>query len=399
MSAGHGVSLRIGYFVPDLNDPATARRIAMLRAAGLNVVVAGFWRGSQPASNIAGADIIPLDRTYDARLFHRALTTLRHLIGARHLAEKLRPAELFLARNLEMLAIAHAFGRGAGNRPALAYEVLDIHRLLLSDGAVGTALRSVERALMRRTKLLIVSSPAFIREYFEPVQFRNRRIPTLLVENKLVRLQSDAATASPPELPAGPPWRLGWFGMIRCRRSFELLSGLAKKRPDLIRIEIAGRPAATVFPDFEFEIAAVPALSFRGAYAPNDLQKLYRSVHFNWAVDYFEENANSEWLLPNRVYEGGYFDAVPLALRRTETGRWLAAKGLGVALDDPAAELESFFDRLTPEKYRELKAASCAAPRSVFIADQADCNRLGSALRSALSVPTAKFQAEARTAI
>jgi len=379
-SQPQGNGLRIVYFVHNLNDPAVAKRLLMLHAAGFETILAGFWRGASPPSEIAGARTVPLGRTFDSRLVHRGLVTARHALASRKLLQKLGPADLFLARNLEMLAIAVAVKGHATGPLAVIYEVLDIHRSLLSTRRIGKIARLIERILMSKTDHLITSSPAFLREYFETVQFPHHRLPTNVIENKMLRLQFDDTAKVESELASGPPWRIGWFGMIRCRRSLEMLRNLASKRPDLVQIEICGRPAQSVFGNFENGVQAVPALHFGGAYAQAELERLYASVHFNWAIDYFEENGNSEWLLPNRIYEGGSFNAIPFALRRAETGRWLKAMHLGVLMDDPAVELESFLERLTPVAFRTLKDAARNAPRTAFIADQSDCNRMASVL-------------------
>ncbi|MGH6879024.1 MAG: glycosyl transferase family 1, partial [Rhizomicrobium sp.] len=206
--------------------------------------------------------------------------------------------------------------------------------------------------------------------------FVHRRIAALVIENKRLRLDGDKSGASRPRRPTGPPWRIGWFGMLRCRRSLDILAVLAKRRPDLVRVEIFGRAAKPVARHIQRHLHANPALHFGGVYTRDELERLYASVHFTWAIDYFEENANSEWLLPNRIYEGGSCDIVPFALRRTETGRWLDQRSVGVLLDDPEAELEAFFDGLTPERYQLLKLAACAVPRSDVIAGRADCTHL-----------------------
>jgi glycosyltransferase involved in cell wall biosynthesis len=375
--------LRVVYFVHDLNDPAVTKRVLMLRTSGLDVVVAGFWRGSSAPLRLAGADALSLGRTFDAQLVHRGLVTFQQALKPRW-PRDLASGDVFLARSLQMLAIAVAAKRSTSGTPAIVYECVDVHRLLLSAGPAGIALRALERALLNRVDLLLVSSPAFLREYFSPLQLRGRTLPSALLENKLFGFQSDAA--QPTQLESGPPWRIGWFGMLRCRRSFEILSSLARRRPDLVQVELAGRPARSVFANFEQLVESAAGLHFAGTYGPGDLQQLYSGVHFNWAIDYFEEDGNSRWLLPNRIYEGGSYDCVPLSLRKTETGRWLESKGLGVRLDCPEVELEKFLGDLTPTGYQLLKSAASRAPRSTFIADQSECDRLVSILRDAAAV-------------
>ena len=80
-------------------------------------------------------------------------------------------------------------------------------------------------------------------------------------------------------------------------------------------------------------------MRFEGPYRnPEDLADIYGHVHFSWAIDFFEEGLNSNWLLPNRLYEGCRHGAVPIAMRQTETGRFLTGRGIGVLLDEPSAE-------------------------------------------------------------
>ncbi len=375
-------AMRLVYFVHDVNDPAVARRIAMLRIGGIDVTLTGFWRGASP-NNIGDWDVFPLSRTFDGRLLHRARTTLRHASRAGKIAEQFEGTDVFLARNLEMLAIAVATARHMRRRPAIVYEVLDIHRTLLSAAPSGMVLRSVERVLMQNAALLVTSSPAFLANFFQVHQFGDRAVPALIIENKLFPATPRHAPAA-QILPARP-WRIGWFGVIRCRRSLRILGELARRRPDLVQLEIRGRIADNVREELETQLRRTPAVTFGGAYAPEELPELYAGVHFSWTIDYFEEGGNSEWLLPNRLYEGGSFDAVPLARARTETGRWLADNRLGMLFDQPVVELELFLQTLSPERYVALRHACSRAPRSLFMATEKDCFRLAAALNHACS--------------
>ena len=51
-----------------------------------------------------------------------------------------------------------------------------------------------------------------------------------------------------------------------------------------------------------------PGVSFGGAYQQDELAAMYAGVHFMWSVDHADKELNSKWLLPNRLYEGNYFD-------------------------------------------------------------------------------------------
>ncbi|MBV9995261.1 MAG: glycosyl transferase family 1 [Caulobacteraceae bacterium] len=373
--------MRIAYFVHDLSDAAVLRRVRMLRERGAEVTVLGFRRTAAAPAFVHDAPAVDLGRSFDGRLGRRALGVVRQVLRAPALAD-VRGAQVVLARSLEMLVVGDAARRAHAPNARLAYECLDVHRLMVSPGPAGRLLRALERAILRRAQLLIVSSPAHLTSYFEPRQGLNRslRLPVLTVENKVFELPAARPRGCVPARRPGPPWRIGWFGMLRCRRSLELLSQLARRRPGQVEVVIGGRPSEREFADFEADVARTPGMIFAGAYAPEDLEALYGSVHFSWAIDYFEEGANSRWLLPNRLYEGGRYGAAPIALKGTEVGRWLEQRGLGLVVEDPLYDLERFFGDLDAGAYRTLEEKSRRAPPEWFRAGTGDCGRLLQAL-------------------
>jgi succinoglycan biosynthesis protein ExoL len=368
----------VTYLVHDVWDAAVARRIAMLTSAGAEVRLAGFRRGREAAKVVAGAPTLDLGATANGAFAVRAALVLWKLITVPTWAGRLGAGDVIVARSLELLTLGWALHALSGGRTPLVYECLDIHRLMLSDGLVGRLLRAWERFLLHRCALVLTSSPAFIGEYFEKVQGFGG--PFHLVENKPVLPAS--AFERPRTIESSPPWRIGWFGMIRCAKSLDLLCRLVDALPGQVEVVIAGRVSEGEFDDFQGTVGAHPGVRFLGPYEPADLARLYGGVHFTWAIDFFEEGLNSVWLLPNRLYEGSAFGAVPLALEGVETGRWLARQGAGVLLpDDLAAALEGFFDTLTPAAYKVLESRVENLPRTLLVSDQADCEALVSALR------------------
>lgn len=363
----------IAYFVHDLHDAAVERRVVMLSAGGGDVVVIGFRRRDDAPESIAGAAVVDLGRTGDGRLAQRAKMVIANLVRPARILAAAAGAEIVIGRNLEALALAARVRRATpGSR--LVYECLDIHRTLVGESIAARAIQRVEAGLLRAVDVLIVSSPAFVREHFA-------HRPTLcamvaVVENKVVT--PTKRLSAPVPRPAGPPWTIGWFGNLRCRRTLTVLSALAARLEGRVEVLIAGRPSPAEFDDFEGAVARAPHCRFLGPYRPDDLGGLYARCHFAWAIDYFEQGLNSSWLLPNRLYEASVFGAVPIALHGVETGRWLAAYGAGVLLDngDALAQLEALFATLDEAHYESLGAAIAAIPRDALIADERDCRAL-----------------------
>lgn len=357
---------QIAYLVHDLGDAAVARRVDGLQAGGAKVALAGFYRRAAPA-NVAGVRALALGRSHDGRLGARALTVLLRLLAPGTLRAMVREADVVISRNLEMLVIAASLARPDQK---IVYECLDIHRVLLSRSLAGRALRFIERRLLARTTRVIVSSPAFARDYFRARQGWTG--PIDLVENKVAALPN---TPPAPTLATDGPWVIGWFGMLRCHRSLDILAKLAARSQGRVRVLIAGLPSPDIFADFPAAVARMPGVEYVGPYRPGDLPRLYARVHFAWCIDYFEEGLNSAWLLPNRLYESLAHGAVPVALAGVETGRWLEAAGVGLILPEGEA-LGPILGQLTREDHAALAAEARALPPDRIAFSPEDHRRL-----------------------
>ena len=371
------------YFAHDLADPAIRRRVMTLRAGGATVSLAGFKRADNGLTDVDGVAPIDLGQTADGRFAQRIACVAK---AGLTLSSKLSPVkkpDVIIARNLEMLALARRAVSHFGADVPVVYECLDIHRLLLNDGLPGKLLNAVQRALGRNVKLLITSSPAFVENYFKPRSGLN--LPVLLQENKVLALDGGDMSAPSPGLPqAGEPWKIGWFGALRCRKSLQILADFAAKMDGKVEVVLRGRPAYSEFDDFDGFVERAPHLSFHGAYRnPEDLASIYNDVQFTWAIDFFEEGQNSSWLLPNRLYEGGLHGALPIAVAGTETARFLQQRKIGHVLETAeVASLETLFSKLSDASYLQSFQTLAAIDRQQWITDRNDCRELVRVLQS-----------------
>jgi hypothetical protein len=389
--------MKIAYFVHDLADDAVHRRVRMMRYFAA-VTLFGFHRSDQFTSVIDGVDTVDLGRTTDAHLAQRAIAVGRAGLKVAQWTEHLRGTTLFMARQLETLSLAALARRVTGSTAPLLFECLDIHRLMLARHPVGIALRTLEARLLRVCSVLIVSSPAFLTHHF--ARYSNLP-PTLLLENKVLADDVPAGVLQRIAMlrrggpPPGPPWRIGWFGVIRCRRSLMILADLVRTLPGVVEVIIRGRPKRDVIPDFDRVVMSTPGLSYHGVYDRHTaLATIYPDVHFSWAIDFFEAGCNSEWLLPNRLYEGTLYGAVPLAESSVQTGRWLADRQCGVRLaagsDHNLSEaLRAWFAGLDAAGYVTAKNALATVPITALLDDKVSCDRIG-AMFEALSRRSAK---------
>lgn len=376
--------LNVLYLVHDLSDPAVHRRVTMLKAGGAAVTLAGFRRGE--AINQADGRPAPIElgRTVDGKFVQRLSAVGKAAMSLKTKLRGISRPDIIIGRNLEMLALANRARAWFGGDMPIVYECLDIHRLLLGEGLPGRTMRWAERLFGRNAALLMTSSPAFVREYFAP--FGQVRAPVMLLQNKVLDLGhglgAEFQSALPPE--DGQAWKIGWFGALRCRKSLKLLAAFTRRMEGRFEVVLRGRPAYSEFDDFDGFVAAEPFLSFEGVYRnPDDLAAIYGKVHYNWSVDFFEEGLNSNWLLPNRLYEGCCFGAVPIAMRNTETGRFLVERHIGLTLDEPSPDaLAALVSGIGGEDYLARQRRILMQDRGTWVFDLADCRALADRLGS-----------------
>ncbi|MEO0753941.1 MAG: glycosyltransferase [Pseudomonadota bacterium] len=355
----------IAFFGHNVADAAIRRRIEAFQADGLSV--RGYMARRGPAQS-PGWDVVDLGVTRDGAFVQRIKSVFT---GAALAAADpaLADADLIYARNLDMLAAAFLAKRKRGLDTPVIYECLDVHRLMVRTDPIGLALRAIERALLRRAKALVVSSPGFLRNYFE--RHHGGLYTPILVENRLSEGMDYGSRPEPKDFGTDRPLRLGWVGILRCDRSFKLLCALAEAFPDTLEVHLHGKPAHNEIEAFDANVAARANVTYHGPYkAPEDLAAIYAGIDTVWAGDFMEAGYNSVWLLPNRIYEGGYFAVPPIAPADTETAAWIAEHDTGVLVPEPLEKrLPEAVAGLIQDR-QPLKATEArlkALPDTVFI--------------------------------
>lgn len=364
----------VAYFGHDVSDAAIKRRVGAFRGDGLNVI--GFMKRR---SDTAQADWqnVDLGRTHDGALLARIVSIFTGVFRTWKARKQLKTADAIVARNLDMLACA-VMARGvSGSSAPIVYECLDVHRLMCRQDIVGGTLRKIEAWLMTRVSGLMVSSPAFLSEYFEKYHadaYRSRLVENRLVPEMLAALHGKDGARDVPTADndtAIKKLRLGWVGILRCSRSLDILCQLAAQYPDHLQIDLHGIPSGVEVPDFEDRIAPYQNIVFHGRYrSPEDLDHIYGNMDLVWSIDFMEAGYNSLWLLPNRIYEGGYFSVPSVAVDGTETARWVAEREGGFVLQEPLLESASdLVQKLlaTPDLIGKKRAALSALDRSAFV--------------------------------
>ena len=361
---------RIAFFGHDVHDTTVMKRIGAFERHGTAVDAYLFRRERDAPPRVRDLDWIDLGPTRDRDYAGRIASLARALPVLARARTRIGDADAFYARNLDMLLLADAARRMSGSRAPLIYEALDVRPIMLGSGAASRVFRFAEQRLLGACDLLVVSSPGYIDHYFKAVQRYTG--PWLLLENKIdaaaMTAPADRPAADPP--PPGKPWVVGWFGVLKCRRSFDLLTRLADVLGDRVEVHIRGITSETDLAKADIEAAArrLPNLRFFGPYAnPRDLPSVYGATHITWTGDFLDAAANSAWCLPNRLYEGAAHGSVLLANRGTATAAKIEADKLGWTIPEPLEHtLPAFLEALTIAAFEAQQAAVRAAPRSLF---------------------------------
>lgn len=337
-----------------------------MKAGGARVTLAGFAHEKIVADTGLNAAQITLGKRADGQLTKRAVAVVLAIPKLWRLRRLTPLPNVMLARNIEMLFLAYIARKiSISSDISIVYECLDIHRMQLGTGWKSRVLRHLEEKLISHSSAVVISSPAFKSNYFN--RFNNVPQDVLLLENKLSEV-SDFEHVEPVEnaLKNGPPWKIGWFGTLRCQKSMAALSEFASQTKNQFKIVLRGRPALSVHHDFFGEIEAANNVEFGGSYQnPEDIARIYSDVHFSWLIDFYEEGQNSKWLLPNRLYEGCRFGSVPIALAGTQTASFLEELDIGIVLPDVRQEtLTKLLTTISPAHYKALKSKVLAIPKS-----------------------------------
>lgn len=358
----------IAFFAHERGDARVVKRIAALQDQGCRVIGFTFHRVRDKPDTVPSWENIHLGTTYNRRYFQR-LWVFAKCIGILWSArDKLAECGVIYVVNTDNAVLALLGRLFTRRRIPLVLELADIQPVMTGDGVVSKILRGIERAVLKRSALLVTTSPGFVREYFEPVQGFSGEV--LLLENKVYpsrRLPPPSPEKRGP-VAGGRPWVIGCFGALRCGRSLEIMRALALRLGDRVRFQLRGYPAGTIADDFERLLGDLPNLRFGGPYAyPEDLTKMYAAIDFNWAFDMSDPNGNSAWLLPNRIYEGGCFGVPVIGAADTETGHWIEQNALGWTFPEPLDEsLAGFLETMEVAEWETVKQRCLAHPRAEF---------------------------------
>jgi len=370
--------VRAVYFATDLTSPSVNLRVTSLEEAGCDVAAFTFRRDRFNKDFKPGWSNTPLGTLGDGNYLRRIPAMLRACAILAKNRQTFQQARFFYARMFDAALLAVFAKWISGSKAKIVYEIEDLQAVMFKRTLMGAAVRWIERRILRRTDLLVVLSPGFVRGYYQPVQ--NYIGPSFVLENK-IHLRAPV----PAMGPASARWRdikdrwvIGWNGTLRCERSIAILAQIAERMGDRVEIVTRGHPTETGLEAFMAVVNRHSNWRHGGEYKiPDDLEAIYGQVHFSWCFDFHDPTGNSPLLLACRLYQGGYYGAVPLVPTGSEMERFLRAHAIGHSFEEPLGEaVVAFLEQLSWTDYEAERARVLALGPSLFLDTGEDSRRL-----------------------
>lgn len=303
---------RILCLLPRMLDPGVARRIDMLKQAGFQVQALAFEQGER-WGRPSGCPTESLGEMPDGSFLGRIHRLVRSLPKVRR---SMGCNDMVYAFNAELASLA--LMAGAGAKKPLALEVAGIAGIQV-DPRWGPLIRALERLILRRCRLLVLTAKAHCPYYRA---WLGVDTPALVIENKVdasfaavVRADEGEAPGAPrlEESADKPPLRLGWFGKLADEWTMQVVEALAERAPQRFTAVLAGTPDGRIR-NFSRRIERYPNIDFRGGFNhPRGLVKLHREVSL--AAACYPPSAPYGWAQSNRFYDACLF-RTPLIVRK-----------------------------------------------------------------------------------
>jgi succinoglycan biosynthesis protein ExoL len=356
--------MRITYLLPVVSQARYHKRVGALERLGAQSEILAFER-SYYSGKPWPDGYRSLGQVQHGRYFQRLPSLLKAISTVQVAAQK---SDAIYAFGLDTLLISWLATRRLKRKIRRVYEVGDIRQTLLRNGVTSTFLRWLERCLLRQVDLLVVTSEAYVTGYFQGIQGLST-LKYQVIENKV----DDVSFPHQKDQMTRHHWntalRIGYFGLIRCRQSWEILKRVAEKGNG--RVEIYVRGISMGVQDLNSEAQMLPYMDYGGPYvAPDDLLSMYGQVDMVWACYPYNgtELGNWRWARTNRFYEACFFQRPIFAQLGTEDGRVVENLGLGISLD--LADVERAVERILQVKDADIiqwQQNIINLPREVYI--------------------------------
>lgn len=356
------MNLKILFFTTATEHTTFRKTARMLQKEGATVKLLGFTRNNYPAStdNISTNILGTLTHgSYIKRLFTllKALRLLRKEAGMYDVVYCFALDTLLFAR------LALRF-----QKKTIVYQVQDIRAILIGQSLKSKLARKLEKILIKKVSRLVVSSEFYFKNHFS----RYYNFPfskTTVIENKLENPPDNCKTEIQDNKRNNNTIVVGYFGVMRCKRSWEILRDTIKTSQGNFALYLRGKPDA--IPNIDGEISETPNILFKGPYkSPDDLNTIYDMVDIVWAAYPFGYGKEGNWQMARtiRFYEACAHKKPVLVQTGTPQAQFVKIHNIGLVIDmNLPAKVISQIQNITTENLLEWKKNLSVLDQSMFV--------------------------------
>lgn len=319
---------RFHLLVPVVRDPHFVRFAEEVQQTGVQLHAHLFVRdGELPSADVS--------QTVQARFGHRRYIAriLPLLMSLPRLSYAFRQADVVYAMGFDLMLLARLALLFTPNSPALVYHVADIRSVQAGNGLASRFLRGLERWMVRRASNIVVTSQAFTDHYFGPyLGVDDSKV--LLYENKLYEERVAPRNGVNTSSATGDRLTIGYFGVLRCRRTWEIIKQTARQGGERVQICVRGIPDYTLEPVLEREAAEFENITLEGRYDPrSDLASMYQGLDLIFTTaDYELPPPVRNWPRTNRFYEACAYRVPLLDNVGSANGEVIEQDGIGLTI-------------------------------------------------------------------
>ena len=318
---------RVLCLLPRMNDSRIARRIDMLGKAGFSIEALAFER-EQDLGRRPDCFLSSLGSVRHGRYLSRMPGLIRAIPKVRR---AIRRADIVYAFNADMALLALLGGARLG-RPVVQ-ETADIRNVQVSRGIAGILARTLERQVVERCSLLVLTAEGYREFYRDWVGFRR---DCLVIENKVDAGFAASVKNGRQGSAAGrdKKIRIGWFGMLRDEWSWNVLRFAIESWPDDYVAVLAGVGSLR---RFERRVVEHPGVEYLGEYEnPADLCRIYDSIDLVMAC--YPSHIPHSWSRSNRYYEACLFRKPLIVRSGCADAEHVARRDIGLVLGSVRVE-------------------------------------------------------------
>jgi succinoglycan biosynthesis protein ExoL len=302
------------------------KREKALVKEGLYAFVIGYSRDDYTSERVP-IETIHLGNVTGGNYFRRILQFLCDSIKVHKYVKKV---SVIYAFGLDMAFFTRLITSFILSKPKIIYEIGDVRQVMVRNDLVGKIGRIIEAWVLKNTSLLVLTSDAYYDEYYKKY-YNIESNQIFIIENKLVKDEFHLGNTEQNQKINNDIITIGYFGRLRCQKSWEALKLLSINADNKIKIILRGVNAG--IRNFKMEVEEFENITYLGPYvSPIDLPKMYNEIDIVWAA-HIHSPTNTRWARSCRFYESSCFMKPMIVQKDTYDAKIANQYGIGFSID------------------------------------------------------------------